>query len=108
MSDYKNVMNKIKIKKHGVFVQSSSLGSLEALLSFLQTSNIPVAGVNIGPIHLSDVKKASIMLQKKPVYAAILAFDVKINTESLEFAEKEGIKIFRADIIYHLFDQFTE
>ena len=41
-------------------------------------------------------------------FATLLAFDVKVTPEAREFAEEEGIKIFTADIIYHLFDNFTE
>ena len=37
----------------------------------------------------------------------ILAFDVPISKEARELAEEYGVKIFTADIIYHLFDQFT-
>ena len=40
-------------------------------------------------------------------YAVILAFDVKVEREAQEMADKEGVKIFTADIIYHLFDKFT-
>ena len=42
-----------------------------------------------------------------PEYATILAFDVPINAEAREHAEEVGVRIFTADIIYHLFDQFT-
>merc|ERR1712217_656502 len=48
-----------------------------------------------------------IMKEKKPEYAVILAFDVKINNEANEQAKKEDVQIFTADIIYHLFDKFT-
>ena len=37
----------------------------------------------------------------------MLAFDVKIERDAQEFADKEGVRIFSAEIIYHLFDQFT-
>ena len=40
-------------------------------------------------------------------YAVVLAFDVKIERDAQEQADKEGITIFSAEIIYHLFDQFT-
>lgn len=38
----------------------------------------------------------------------ILAFDVKIERDAQELADSLGVKIFSADIIYHLFDRFTE
>ncbi|XP_058807119.1 eukaryotic translation initiation factor 5B-like [Phymastichus coffea] len=52
--------------------------------------------------------KASIMLEHDVVYATILAFDVKIERDAQELADTLGVKIFLADIIYHLFDRFTE
>jgi translation initiation factor 5B len=39
----KTTLNSIKLKENGVHVQASTLGSLEALLEFLKTSNIPVS-----------------------------------------------------------------
>jgi translation initiation factor 5B len=39
-------------------------------------------------------------------YAVILAFDVKVEREAQEMADSLGVRIFTADIIYHLFDQF--
>lgn len=38
----KTALSSIKLKENGVYVQASTLGSLEALLEFLKTSNIPV------------------------------------------------------------------
>ena len=40
-------------------------------------------------------------------YATILAFDVKVERDAQELADNVGVKIFTADIIYHLFDSFT-
>lgn len=40
-------------------------------------------------------------------YAAILAFDVKIDSDARKHADETNVRIFTADIIYHLFDQFT-
>ncbi|KZV23118.1 hypothetical protein F511_25079 [Dorcoceras hygrometricum] len=108
MGDMKSVMNKIDKSGEGVYVQASTLGSLEALLEFLKTPavNIPVSGISIGPVHKKDVMKASVMLEKKKEYGTILAFDVKVTPEARELADELGVKIFIADIIYHLFDQF--
>ena len=41
-------------------------------------------------------------------YATILAFDVKVERDANELADNLGVKIFTADIIYHLFDSFTK
>lgn len=108
MSDLTNLMSSIDRTGHGVWVQASTLGSLEALLEFLRTSKIPVSGINIGPVHKKDVVKASVMLEKAREYAVMLCFDVKVEKEAEDLADELGIKIFKADIIYHLFDRFIE
>ncbi len=52
--------------------------------------------------------RASVMLERgAKKYACILAFDVPVTREAMVMAEDAGVKIFTADIIYHLFDQFT-
>ncbi|KAH7288942.1 hypothetical protein KP509_31G051600 [Ceratopteris richardii] len=110
MEDMKNVMSRVDKSGEGVCVQASTLGSLEALLEFLKSPavKIPVSGISIGPVHKRDVMRASVMLErKKKEYATILAFDVKVTPEAKDLAEELGVRIFTADIIYHLFDQFT-
>ncbi|MFS7980172.1 putative protein-synthesizing GTPase [Helianthus anomalus] len=108
MDDMRNVMSRIDTSGEGVYVHASTLGSLEALLDFLKTPavSIPVSGIGIGHVHKKDVMKASVMLEKKKEFAAILAFDVKVTPEAQEHADDIGVKIFIADIIYHLFNQF--
>lgn len=108
MEDMRSVMSRIDKSGEGVYVQASTLGSLEALLEFLKSPEvkIPVSGIGIGPVHKKDIMKASVMLERKKEFATILAFDVKVTTEARELAEELGVKIFCADIIYHLFDQF--
>ncbi|XP_014678339.1 PREDICTED: eukaryotic translation initiation factor 5B-like, partial [Priapulus caudatus] len=102
-----HMLNSIKMEERGVYVQSSTLGSLEALLEFLKQSKIPYAGINIGPVHKKDVMKASTMIEFEPQFACILAFDVKVERDGQEMADSLGVRIFQADIIYHLFDSFT-
>ncbi|CAE5964381.1 unnamed protein product [Arabidopsis arenosa] len=108
MEDMESVLSRIDKSGEGVYVQASTLGSLEALLEFLKSPavKIPVSGIGIGPVHKKDIMKAGVMLEKKKEYATILAFDVKVTTEARELADEMGVKIFCADIIYHLFDQF--
>ncbi|PIO36993.1 hypothetical protein AB205_0020720 [Aquarana catesbeiana] len=106
--ELKQTLNAIKLEEKGVYVQASTLGSLEALLEFLKTSEVPYAGINIGPVHKKDIMKASVMLEHDPQYAVILAFDVRIEREAQEMADSLGVRVFSAEIIYHLFDAFTK
>jgi len=111
MSDLANLESKLSTDKVGVLVQASTLGALEALLQFLREDTdppIPVSAIGIGTIHKRDVTKISIMNEKgHPEYATILAFDVGIEKEAREHAAEMGVRIMTAEIIYHLFDQFT-
>lgn len=107
-SQFGSAMKAIKCSDKGVYVQASTLGSLEALLEFLKDSKIPYSGVRIGPVVKRDVTKASTMLDHSPDHAVILAFDVKVERDAQELADNLGVKIFSAEIIYHLFDRFTE
>lgn len=107
-SDLANLLSRVETSGRGVSVQASTLGSLEALLDFLKDCKIPVANVGIGPVYKRDVMQCGVMLEKAPDYAVMLCFDVKVDKEAMLYAEDQGIKIFQADIIYHLFDNFTK
>ncbi|EXJ95264.1 translation initiation factor 5B [Capronia coronata CBS 617.96] len=107
MADLQQLLSKVSKDNRGVSVQASTLGSLEALLEFLKQSKIPVANISIGPVYKRDVMMAGTMLEKAKQYAVMLCFDVKVDKEAQQYADENGIKIFTADIIYHLFDDFT-
>jgi translation initiation factor 5B len=108
MKDFATILQSVDKSGEGVYVQASTLGSLEALLEFLRTSEVPVSGINIGPVFKKDVTRASAMLEKRKEYATILAFDVPVEKDAREMAEDVGVTVFTADIIYNLFDMFTE
>ncbi|KAB8303477.1 hypothetical protein EYC80_004895 [Monilinia laxa] len=107
-SDLGALFSRVEKSGRGVTVQASTLGSLEALLDFLKVSKIPVANVGIGPVFKRDVMNCGTMLEKQKEFAVMLCFDVKIDKEAQLYADEQGIKIFTADIIYHLFDSFTQ
>ncbi|EEB08574.1 translation initiation factor IF2 [Schizosaccharomyces japonicus yFS275] len=107
MEDLEDLLGRIDTSGVGVSVQASTLGSLEALLEFLKQMEIPVSSVSVGPVYKKDIMRSATMLEKAPEYAIMLCFDVKIDKDAEELAEQMGIKIFSANIIYHLFDAFT-
>ncbi|XP_042065371.1 eukaryotic translation initiation factor 5B-like [Salvia splendens] len=97
-----SVMSRIDKSGEWVYVQASTIWSVEALLDFLKTPkvNIPVSRISIGAVQKMDVMKVS---ARKKEYATILAYDVEITPE---LAQQFGVKIFTSNIIEHLFDQF--
>ena len=107
MSDLTTMLNSVDTSGRGVCVQASTLGSLEALLEFLRQSKIPVSGINIGPVYKKDVMRCATMLEKARELACILCFDVPVDKEAERLAEELGVRLFTANIIYHLFDMFV-
>jgi len=51
--------------------------------------------------------RSATMLERAKELACILCFDVPVDKEAEKLAEELGIRLFKADIIYHLFDAFT-
>jgi len=107
-ADIKSIFSSIKLSKTGVHVVSSTLGSLEALTTFLSNSKIPVSGVSIGSVKKKDVIIVASMANKGKEYACILCFDVVLDKETKELAFSMGIKILEAKIIYNLLDLYLK
>lgn len=105
MADLTNLLSSIDRSGRGVCVQASTLGSLEALLDFLKVSDIPVSGINIGPVHKRDIMRCSTMLEKAREYACMLCFDVSVDKDAEKLAEEYGIKIFKGS---HCYDDVHE
>merc|ERR1712176_937367 len=104
---FESILNGYQKQTPGVYVKTSTLGSLEALLDFLKDEQIPVAAFGIGEVSGKDVKLASLQKQKgHPEYAVILAFDVKETHAATDEAKSEGVIIMNKSIIYNLTDEF--
>ncbi|EAL68009.1 eukaryotic translation initiation factor 5B [Dictyostelium discoideum AX4] len=99
-----SVLNDVETSGIGVSVQASTLGSLEAFLNFLKKIKIPVANVAIGPVHKKHIMNASIMLDKDPKYAILLAFDVKIEESAIQAANEMKVQVLSDETIY-LFEE---
>lgn len=101
-----------KLDDNGVTVFASTMGSLEALLKFLQTEcnpPIPVSQVGLGKVMKKDVIKTSIINEKSlQEFRTILAFNVEIDDDAEKEANNKKVVILTSDIIYQLFTQFTK
>lgn len=93
---------------------ASTLGSLEALIDYLNVSKVPVSYVSVGPVSKEDVMKAMKSMlsenaeKRRKEYCCVLVFDVKVLEDARKYAEENHIKVISADIIYHLTDHFTK
>ena len=111
--DFNSIVQKYISKKgKGIMVQASTLGSLEAILTFLGEQKVDVAVVGVGNLNKKDVIKLQIKHAEdetaKKEDLVILCFDNKVIPEAQQFADENGIKIFVDDVIYHLFDKFID
>jgi translation initiation factor 5B len=104
--------NKFNLQESGVTLFASSMGSLEALIKFFQKEcipSIPISQVNIGKVMKKDVIKTSIINEKTlPEFNTILAFNVDVDEDAEKESKNNKVKIFKAEIIYHLFEEYTK
>uniref|UniRef100_A0A6B2L298 Eukaryotic translation initiation factor 5B n=1 Tax=Arcella intermedia TaxID=1963864 RepID=A0A6B2L298_9EUKA len=106
-SPMKDLARKVDKSGIGVYVQCSSIITLESLLEYLKDEKkIPVGGIRLGPVRKIDVMRAGAMLDNHKEYAAILAYQVVVEKEAIEVAEKLGVKIFDSFFIYHIVDTY--
>ncbi|OPY24670.1 MAG: putative translation initiation factor IF-2 [Methanobacterium sp. PtaU1.Bin242] len=100
----------IKIDTHemGVLVKADTLGSLEALVNMLKDMKIPIRVADIGDVSRRDVINASIVKQEDPLHGVIIAFNVKILPSAAEEINNTMVKLFSADVIYQLTEEYEE
>jgi len=99
---------RIQRKGAGVVIKADTLGSLEALVSYVERQGIPVRFADVGPVVHRDVVEAQITKNEDRFLAAILAFNVKVTEEAEVEAKASGIEIFRGNIIYKLVEDLLE
>ncbi|MEO3993902.1 MAG: translation initiation factor IF-2 [Desulfurococcaceae archaeon TW002] len=90
----------------GVVVKADTLGTLEAVVSMLESRGIPVRLADVGPLTRREVIEASIVAKENKYLGVILLFNVKVSPDIEELALKEGVKIFRENIIYKLIESY--
>ena len=99
---------KIDTDEMGVIVKADTLGSLEALVSMLKDMKVPIRAADIGDVSRRDVVDASIVQKDNPEYGVIIAFNIKILPSASEEIKATGVKLFSADVIYQLTEDYAE
>ncbi|OLS13409.1 MAG: translation initiation factor IF-2 [Promethearchaeota archaeon CR_4] len=96
----------IKTEKTGVIIKADALGSLEALVGFLQDNGVKIHKASVGPVTRTDVINAAAIREKDPIQGVVLAFSVKTLKDAQEEAEELAIRIFSNDVIYRLLEEY--
>jgi len=99
---------RIERKNAGIVIKADTLGTLEALVDYVEKNGVPVRYADVGPVSKRDVIEASLSRDVNELYAAILAFNVKVREEAELEAKVRGIKIFQDKIIYKLVESLLE
>ena len=106
LSEIENI--KIDTDELGVIVKADTLGSLEALVSMLKDMDVPIRAADIGDVSRRDVVDASIVQTDNPEYGVIIAFNIKILPSAVNEIKSTGVKLFSADVIYQLTEDYGE
>jgi translation initiation factor 5B len=96
----------ISTEEEGIVLKTDTVGSLEALINELRTSDISIKKAEVGYVDKKDVIAAS--ANKDELNRVILAFNVKILPGIVEEAKRYGVRIFEGRIIYSIIDEYLE
>lgn len=92
---------------NGVIVKCDTIGSLEAIVSMLNGSKVPISKADIGSITRRDVIEAKAIKEKNRHLGIILAFNVKVLPDAREESENNFVRIFEGDVIYSIIDEYN-
>jgi translation initiation factor 5B len=88
----------------GVAIYADTLGGLEALAFECRERAIPVHEAGVGPVGRPTVMRMAIV--KDPTHRAVLAFAVPILPDAVPEGEASAVRIFRADVMYRLIEEY--
>ncbi|MBW2967878.1 translation initiation factor IF-2 [Candidatus Woesearchaeota archaeon] len=96
----------VETDKEGVIIKADTLGSLEALTNLLREKGITIRKAGVGEVSKKDVTDALSSLEKNPLDAAILVFNLPVSEEVMNFGK--DIKILHNDVIYRIIEDFEK
>ena len=88
----------------GVAIYADTLGGLEALAFECREHSIPVHEAGVGPVGRPTVMRMATV--KDPTHRAVLAFAVPILPDAVPEGEAALVRIFRADVMYRLIEEY--
>jgi len=97
---------RIQTDRDGIILKTDTLGSLEAITTSLSNYGIPLRLADVGDVSKRDIAEAEAVWVDDRLHAAVLAFNVRVLPDAQEEATSGGIPIFKAEIIYHLIEDY--
>ena len=97
----KEQIGKLKEGEIAIFLKAGNLGSLEAVSASLP-SGVVLLDSGVGEVIESDI------LDAKALNAWIFAFEAKVSPSIAKFAEAEGVRVEKFEIIYELLERLGE
>jgi translation initiation factor 5B len=98
----------IETEKEGIIVKADTIGSLEAIVGLLKSKGISIRKATVGEVSKKDIADAESSIEKEPLNAVILAFNIPMSDDILDFAKTKNVKVVHSDIIYTLIDNFEK
>lgn len=108
------LVEEVKIEKYvefekdpnGVIIKADTVGSLEAMVKLLKEANIPIRKADIGSINREDFIEGELIQDK--YRKVILAFNIKVDEETINEARNFELKIFSSNVIYRIIDEYKQ
>jgi translation initiation factor 5B len=94
---------RIETDKEGVIIKADTIGSLEAVTKLLKEKGVTIRRADIGDVTKKDISDAESNLEKEPLTAVILGFNIKSNIQI-----PENITLITSDVIYHLLESYDK
>ena len=92
------------LAESGLTVFADTLGGLEALVFECKEAKLSIHSVEVGPVNRAAIVTAATM--RDATHRAILAFNVPVLPEAQPEGDASDVKIFRADVMYRLLDEY--
>ena len=91
----------VETEDDGIILKADTLGSLEALTNLVREQGYKVRKASVGPISKKDIVDAKSNLEKDPLTALVIGFNVYLMPD---VKAPEGVKVITSDVIYKLVD----
>ena len=91
---------------NGVIIKADTVGSLEAMVKLLKEAGIPIRKADIGSITREDLVEGELIQDK--YRKVILAFNIKVDEQTINEAKNFGLKVFSSNVIYRIIEEYKQ